>query len=180
MSNAPEALIEEGYKARRAGRPEEARQLFREAVELCRAAGNPEPLSRALKGLGQMERDLKNNLEALRHYREAAEIDRGLPDPLRFAHTIRHVADILRNERDFDPARVCYEEALSVYRTHKEAPDLDLANAIRGFAVLKTATGEREEAIALWREAGNLYRAVNVQPGVAESEQQIEMLSASQ
>ena len=66
----------------------------------------------------------------------------------------------------------------SGFIAHKDTPDLDLANALRGFALLRTSEGERDEAVALWREARSLYNAVNVQPGVAESDRQIELLSA--
>jgi hypothetical protein len=44
-----------------------------------------------------------------------------------------------------------------------------LANAIRPLAILKERAGEVEEAIHLWRQARDLYAAVNVQAGVAES-----------
>src|SRR5271163_1090974 len=98
MSNAPDTLIESGYDARRAGRLEDAKQLFAQAVELCRGTADRARLARSLTGLGQTERDLKNSVQALRHYEEAASIQRSLPDPLRLAHTIRHVGDILRNE----------------------------------------------------------------------------------
>jgi tetratricopeptide (TPR) repeat protein len=134
-------------------------------------------LARSLTGLAQIERDLKNNSQALQNYREAAGIYRSLPDPQRLAHTIRHVADILRSEGSIEQGRSCYEEALEIYREHSGTSPLDLANAVRGFALLRAAAGETEEAKALWQEAGKLYDAANVQPGVQESTAQIERLS---
>ena len=128
--------------------------------------------------MGQIERDLDNNNAALQHYREAVGILKGRPNRLRFAQTIRHLADILREGGSAAEAAVCYEEALKVYREHTETPPLDLANTLCGFALLKGGTGENEQANSLWREARSLYESVNVQAGVEESERQIARLKA--
>jgi len=176
MSSVPDALITSGYEARRAGRLEDARRLFAKAVESSRGLAGQALLAKSLTGLGQTERDLKNNAQALQRYREAASIYRSLPDQLRFAHTIRHVADILRNEGSIERARPCYEEALRIYREHTETSPLDLANAIRGLALLSADAGETEQAKGHWQEARSLYSAANVQPGVQESDAQIERL----
>lgn len=165
------------YEGQRGKRSQDAAQLFAEAVALSRASGDQGALARALVGLGKAERDLKNNAQAVLHYREAASIYRNLPDPLRFAHTIRHVGDILRNQGSVEQARPCYEEALTIYRAHSETPTLDLANAIRGFALLLGETKETEQAVSLWREARTLYDAVNVHAGVQESDDQIKKLA---
>jgi hypothetical protein len=60
-------------------------------------------------------------------------------------------------------------EALSIYRQHQEARPLDVANALRGFAILKESVGAREESGRLWQEAHDLYVQVDVPAGVAES-----------
>lgn len=177
MSDAPDTLITLGYEARRQGRLKDAERFFSASVGSCRDAADQPKLARSLTGLGQIERDLKNNIQALQHYREAANIYRSLPDPPRLAHTIRHIGDILRNDGSIEQARLCYEEALTIYREHGETSHLDLANAIRGFALLRGAAGETEQAKSLWQEARNLYNAANVPPGVQESDAQIELLA---
>jgi tetratricopeptide (TPR) repeat protein len=177
MPNAADTLLTLGYEARRAGRLENAKQLFAEAVELCHGAADQAVLARSLTGLGQIERDLKNMVQALQHYEKAASIYRTLPDPLRFAHTIRHIGDILRNEGSVERARPCYEEALAIYRDHNETSHLDLANAIRGFALLKEDAGEAAPAMSLWQEARELYNAANVQPAVQECDARIRRLA---
>ena len=176
MSSAVEELIASGYEARKERRPEQAKEVFAEAVRLSRKAADPLLLASSLTGLGQIERDLDNNNAALQHYREAVEILKGEPSRLRFAHTIRHLADILREDGSPEEAAACYGEALKVYREHTETPPLDLANTLRGFALLKGGMGENEQANSLWREARSLYKSVNVQAGVEESERQIAQL----
>ena len=179
MSYTPEELILSGYKARKAGRPEQAKEIFSQAVRWSRQVADSALLASSLVGLGQIERDLNHTDVALRHYREAVDILRTSPHQLRFAHAIRHLADILRENGSPEDAVHCYVEALNVYREHAETPPLDLANTLRGFALLKGDVGDKEEAKSLWQEARSLYHLVNVQAGVKESERQIARLMAT-
>jgi tetratricopeptide (TPR) repeat protein len=178
MDITASALIKQGYQARREHCPDEARRCFAEAVTLCRKGSDRGVLAQALTGLGQIERDLHRNAAALECYEEAVEICRTLDEPLRLAHTVRHVGDILRHFGQFQQAESCYKEALEIYRNHEETPPLDLANALRGFALLKGELGPPEEAKQLWQEAKGLYALVEAQAGVDESDAQIHRLTA--
>jgi len=71
-------------------------------------------------------------------------------------------------------AEQAYNEALEIYRNSPETPQLDLANTLRGFALLKD--GDGEEALLLWQEASYLYAASGVDAGVSECELQIAFL----
>ena len=92
-------------------------------------------------------------------------------------HTIRHAADILREQSKRDESALLYAEALEIYRNHEETPSLDLANAIRGYALLKEDQKDREQAICLWHEAGKLYELTGIEAGVAESRKRIGVLT---
>jgi tetratricopeptide (TPR) repeat protein len=93
------------------------------------------------------------------------------------AHTVRHVGDILQDQAKLDLAEPCYREALDIYRCHPETPPLDLANTLRGYALLKGAQGRAQEASLLWLEARTLYMETSVAAGVTESERQIARLT---
>jgi tetratricopeptide (TPR) repeat protein len=177
MPDTPDELIRLGYHARREHRLHEAKEMFSRSVALCRGTDDAVSLAASLVGLGQIERDLKNKPAALQSYKEAVDIYRSQAHPLRLAHTIRHLADILRGDDSLEAAQPLYEEALKIYRQSSETPTLDLANAIRGFALLKGAAGRADQAKALWREARALYGSVNVQSGVEESDSQIARLA---
>jgi len=169
MTDSAEQLIRDGYRARRENRPADAHRDFLAAVSLCRQTGAHHELVRALKGLGQIERDRGQGDEARPLYEEAVALCREAGDPLDLAHTVRHLGDIHQDAARLELAEPCYDEALAIYRSNEGTPTLDLANAVRPMAILKEAAGEVEEARRLWEEAGKLYEAVNVQPGVAES-----------
>ena len=53
----PEELIASGYKARKERHPEQATEIFSEAVQLSRKAADTSLLASSLVGLGQIECD---------------------------------------------------------------------------------------------------------------------------
>jgi len=179
MQDEVEALLAGAREARRQDRPEEARKILVVAVRLARAAENNSLLAMALTALGQVERDLNQLTEALRLYEEAAAQYRGMNEPLRLAHTIRHIGDIHLDLKQFDLAEPFYEEALAIYRADPETPKLDLANTLRGYALQRESVGDRQQAIAFWKEAGELYTACNVDIGVKESVRRVATLSGA-
>ena len=78
------------------------------------------------------------------------------------------MGDISRHEGRAGLSESCYNEALALYRGDDQTTPLELANAIRGLAILKDDAGQSESARSLWTEARDLYEAVNVKEGVAE------------
>ena len=63
-----------------------------------------------------VERKESNPSLALDLYQNAAEALRPLDEPLRLAHTIRHIADIQRGLNLSEQAHTNYAEALAIYR----------------------------------------------------------------
>ena len=177
MPDTAEKLIRRAYRARREHRPADAHRDFGEAVSLCRQSGTRRDLVRALKGLGQIERDLGRGDAARPLYEEAVALCRGEGDPLALAHTVRHLGDIHQDAGRLELAEPCYVEALTIYRCEEGTDTLDLANAVRPLAILKEAVGEVEEARRLWEEAKELYMAVDVAGGVEESSARLERLA---
>ncbi len=119
------------------------------------------------------EGDLSHALEV---YTAGAEQLRTMEQPIRLAHALRHVADIQRELGLRDEAEANYAEALAIYRGQPAASKLDLANTLRGYALLMESLGDTGNARDMWSEAGELYRAVEVQSGVDEAERQLTLL----
>jgi tetratricopeptide (TPR) repeat protein len=176
MSEVVDNLLTQAAQARRDHRLTDAKRDLLEAVDLCRKAGTRMKLASALTGLGQIERDLQEKDSPRQHYEEAVAIYRAEGDALKLAHTIRHLGDIHRHEGHRELAESCYREALNLYRNHPQMPPLDLANALRGFAILQDDAGEVNEAKVLWEEARGLYSAANVEAGVTESSRRLALL----
>ena len=102
---------------------------------------------------------------------------RKVDDPLRLAHAIRHLGDAYYYARRASLADACYVEALSIYRGREDRGSLDLANAIRSFAVLKDEVGAEDEAQRLWQEAHDLYVSLDASAGIAESAARLALLA---
>jgi len=176
MSEQSEKLRQKAATARRENRQDDARRDLSEAVALCREAQEEVALARALTGLAQIESDLHNTDAAVKKYLEAVAIFRAKGDSQRLAHTIRHVGDIYRRQKRADLAEPCYRETLELYRRDEKTPPLDLANALRGFALLKDDIGQQLQAKPLWEEARDLYAAVGVKEGVAEASRRLALI----
>jgi tetratricopeptide (TPR) repeat protein len=176
MISEPDDPLASGRLAGREGRPHEAARSFREAADLARMRGDAAMLAEALTGLGKSERDLGHSGAAVERYEAATAVLRTLARPLTLAHVLRHVGDIRVDRGELDAAWPPYEEALAIYRAHP-SPRLELANALRGYAVLHELTGRTEPARELWREARGLYEAEQVRPGVDEADRRLATLS---
>lgn len=173
----PESLLEQGRKDKKEGRLHDARRAFSEALADCHSSEDRLLAATMYEELAYVERNLRDLASAERHYRQASDIYRGLDNPLKTAHTLRHAADILREQKSRDESAHLYAEVLEIYRNHPETPPLDLANAIRGFALLKEDEQDSEQATCLWREAGKLYELTGVDAGIEESKRRIGFLT---
>jgi hypothetical protein len=74
-------------------------------------------------------------------------------------------------------AEPCYVEALAIYRGRDDGRPLDVANAIRSYAVIKGEIGASAEAKRLWQEAHDLYLTLDVTAGVAECAARLALLA---
>lgn len=143
------------------------KELLTRTVEALRQETDSLALATALRELGEAERAIHGSQAGVEAYEEAVAILRTIDAPLKLAHTVRHLGDIYRHRRDHERAERCYDESLALYRAHADANTLDVANALRGAALLREQMGK--PAAQLWEEARDLYREVNVQAGVDEA-----------
>ncbi|MGC1422758.1 MAG: tetratricopeptide repeat protein [Terracidiphilus sp.] len=171
VSETPKSLLDQARTAKKERRLEEAAELFRRGL-----TESLNMRATLFEELAYVERNLRDQESSQEHYRQAGEIYRSLGNPLK--NTIRHAADLLREQKRLDEAEVLYVESLEIYRRQKDTPPLDLANAIRGFALLKEDVGDRKEALSLWREARDLYELTGIPAGVSESDRRIGLLIA--
>ena len=98
-------------------------------------------------------------------------------DTVKLAHRVRYLGDAYYYAGRPALAEPCYVEALTIYRGQEHVRPLDLANAIRSFAVLKHETGATDAAQHMWQEAHDLYVRLNVPAGVAESAARLALLA---
>ena len=173
MSEDAHTLIQRGHAQRREHRADDAWQSFSDAVAAARRDGNDADLVHALKGLGQIERDLGRGERALPLYEEAVELCLAMQDLAGLAHTLRHLGDIHLDAGSYSAALEPCEQALALYRRLPATPALELANALRPYALLRERLGEAQAAAVAWREARALYAAAGVAEGVDECDRHL-------
>jgi tetratricopeptide (TPR) repeat protein len=173
MGETFQELFARGYQARRENRIADSRAVFIQGVRSAAEEGDRPSLAEALCGLGQAERDIGNLQAAHLHYAGAATLYREIGPSKRLAYAIRHEADILREESRSAEAEPLYLEAASIYREQGDEAALDLANTLRGLALLAESSGKPDAAQSLWQEARQLYRQCNVQAGVAACDEKL-------
>jgi tetratricopeptide (TPR) repeat protein len=166
MSNVTERLIADAAQHRRQRKLADAAREWAEVVELSREQNDIPTLIRALRGVAETERDLGRNGDALTSYEEAVSLCRKQNDALLLAHTVRHLGDVRRDMEQHEDAQSCYEEALGIYRREPGANRLDVANALRPFAILREKMGDSDGAREFWREARELYESLGIDAGV--------------
>lgn len=120
-----------------------------------------------------------NSANILKYQLAVADARRG-DDSLKLAHRVRHLGDAYYYAGRLEFAEPCYLEALAIYRGHESPKPLDLANAIRSFAVLKQEVGAIEEAKELWQEAHDMYATLNILAGVAGSAARLALIAQHQ
>jgi tetratricopeptide (TPR) repeat protein len=173
MAEVLQNLLEDGVRARAEGRVANSRQIFLDVVRHASAVNDQASLAAAFCGLAQAEVDIGNCDAAQHQYALAATLYRRIGPPERLAYAVRHEADVLRKLKKFEEARGLYLAAETIYRQQTPEPTLDLANTLRGLALLDEVSGGAGEAIALWRQARELYAKANVPAGVEESDWKI-------
>jgi tetratricopeptide (TPR) repeat protein len=173
MGETFQELFARGYLARRENRIADARAIFISGVRSAAEAGDRSSLAEALCGLGQAERDLGSLEAAHHHYAGAATLYREIGPPARLAYALRHEADVFREECRPAEAEPLYREAESIYRQQGEESSLDLANTLRGLALVAESSGKTEASRSLWQEARQLYAKCKVDAGVTECDRKL-------
>jgi tetratricopeptide (TPR) repeat protein len=176
MNDQLAELIAHGRAARDNGRLDDAKDCFVAAVAQGRKTRDQTQFVQALTELGQLDRQLGNLTSALKHYLDVVAIYRAQKNSLLLAHAVREVADIYREQGQVDKAVPFYQEALEIYRLQELAPPLELADSLRGYALLAADTADPEETMMLWYEAMAHYAEAGSADRVAECQSQIAFL----
>jgi tetratricopeptide (TPR) repeat protein len=162
-----------GYKARKEGRSADARAIFFKAVRSTAEEADRPSMAEALCGLAQAERDIGNLEASGHHYANAVILYRQIGPPERLAYALRHEADVLREECRPAEAEPLFVEAETIYRQMGEVAKLDLANTLRGLALVNEALTKPDVSRARWLEARALYAQQNIDAGVAECDKRL-------
>jgi tetratricopeptide (TPR) repeat protein len=109
-------------------------------------------------------------------YVEAAESFLAEHDLARWAHALRHAAELAIKAGD---TAAGLRDAQAVVEYYRSSPPttLEMANALRVDALAEAAAGATEKAKQHWSEARGLYADAGVADGVAEADRHVATLA---
>ena len=108
-------------RVRKVGTDRAKEELIASTARL-RAAGNRSGLASRLRDLAELERWRSDHAASIGHYEEVVSALRGLEEPLRLGHALRHLGQVFQEFGDADQAEACYTEALDLYRAKSPGP----------------------------------------------------------
>ena len=168
-------LLEEAWNKRREGNYQEAREHVKKAHDLAEG-DDYNSLGRIFHIYAQFESDQDNFQKALELYQQSLGFYKKTNNSDKIAHSTRHIADIQRTLGQDADSEDNYREAIGIYRANSQTKTGDLANALRGFALVLEKRSKISEAKTTWEETKELYQASNIQAGVAEANQKLDSL----
>jgi len=168
-------LLNEAWDKRRSKKYDEALGIVRRAQDLSKE-DDYDSLGRVFHVYMQLEHDQGNFSIALDLCQKSLEYYRKTNDPANIAHSLRHVADLQREMGQDVDSESNYREVINIYRTNPKLNVGNLANALRGFALVLEQRDKITEAISTWEETKDLYQKCGIQAGVDEAEGKLESL----
>lgn len=163
-------LLQRTHLACSAGDLAGARALASTLVDAARRDDDPELLGQGLEVLAQLERALGHAGAAIERYMESEALCDRLGQPLGVARALRHQADIHREQGLAELAESLYVDALATLRKEEATNATDLADALRGLALLYSLARRPELARPLWEEARAAYAEAGSRAGTDECE----------
>ena len=168
-------LLEEAWNKRRVGNYEEARDLVKKAQELSKD-DDYNSLGRIFHVYMQFESDHDNLPKALEFCQQSLGFYQKANNSDRIAHSTRHIADLQRALGKDADSESNYRKVIDLYKADSQTHMGDLANTLRGFALVLEKRSKISEAKTAWEETKELYQACNLQAGVDEANEKLDSL----
>jgi hypothetical protein len=109
--------------------------------------------------------------DALALYVSAVQILEEENDLVKWAHTLRHVAEMQAELKRGDEARKSIEAVLVFYRAEGTGKR-EMANSLRVAALAEEAAGDAAAGKVFWREAAELYAELRLEEGHIEAQRE--------
>ena len=167
--------LDKAWASRRTGDYETSKKHLANAHALC-SDTDYLFLGRLFHIYRQHEADHLNYEKALEFNFKSLLFYKSSKNQNRIAHALRHVADLQVQLGQLDIAKSNYEMAIKQYRNLQTVSDIDLSNALRGYALLLEILDQPQAALSEWKEILVLYRRHSFEEGIAEASDKIMQL----
>ncbi len=150
---------------RNRGEYEEARRIYKEALEIFNRLGSSLSMAICLDRLGKVAQDQGKTEEARQLYRESLSISERLGSEKSVARTLNNFGKLAQDENDYEEAGRCYGASLEISK--RLGDQQGIAIVLRQLGLIAKSKGEREEAGRLYGESLVISRRLGDQNGIA-------------
>ena len=168
-------LLEKAWVKRREEKYEEVESLLAEARELC-GEEDFDALGRIYHIYMQIDYDKGDFTKALDFCHQSLMYYKKLGLPEKIAHSTRHLADLQCHLGQHAESENNYQKAINMYKESSSLQAGNLANALRGFAIVLENLNKLNEARTTWSEVKTLYQSLGIQAGVDEASDRMDAL----
>lgn len=168
--------MERGWDCVRAHNPEEACDLFAQAVAEARFVHSPLQLMDALMALGQTECGLRHPATSADCYREAAAVAEAAEEPARQSVALMEIAEIYFAQGRAEEAATLCDQLLAVPQKDENDAALARARALHMLARIQENSATYDELALLLQAAATLYEVAEQNQLAAECKSQLAFL----
>ena len=165
-----------GWEYVHSRKPEEACDLFAQAVAEARFLHNPLVLVEALMALGQVECSLKHPASAVDSYREAADVAGNNGEAERQAEALIEIAALLEAQKRTEEGSTICDQLLALQQKQENDAALPRARALHMLARFQEHDTEHDELALLLQAAASLYETAGDHSHAAECQSQLAFL----
>ncbi|MEW6616167.1 MAG: CHAT domain-containing tetratricopeptide repeat protein [Thermodesulfobacteriota bacterium] len=160
-------LYDQGVKAYKYGRYQEALKYFNRSLEICRELNIPQGIAVNLNNIGTVYDSLGQHEKALSYYEGALKIYRELDMPKDIATCLNNIGEVYRSLGQYEKALSYHEEALKI-KKELNIPK-DIATCLNNIGEVYRFLGKYEKALSYHEEALRIRREVKIPEYIARS-----------
>jgi len=175
MNSEVTKLLEKAWARRREEKYEDVESLLTEARSLC-GEEDYDALGRIYHIYMQIDYDKGHLTKALVLCHQSLAYYKKLGIPERIAHSTRHLADLQCHLGQHVESENNYQKAINMYKESSTLHAGNLANALRGYAIVLENLNKLNEARTTWSEVKTLYQSLGIQAGVDEASKRMDAL----
>jgi tetratricopeptide (TPR) repeat protein len=145
---------------------ERAKEYNDRALGILRRTKDIPTMALVYLNAAEIDLELSDTVGAKEACVRAIEMFGKLHDELGIADGLKALGMIGMQEGDWEGARSCFEKSLALNRDHQNT--LGLAETLREYGVMLEMKGEKEHAVAKWREAQGFFEKLGAQESLKE------------
>ena len=147
------------------GKPDEALNYYKQALELHRKLAYEKGVSHNLRNIGTIYNELNQFEDALKNQKEALEIDKKIENEQGVAICLANIGSVHHDLSQYEEALSLYKETLAMFQ--KIDNQEGMANIFNRIGLNHSSQGDMNEAIGEYKKALEINQKIGYREGIA-------------